>query len=173
MAKRTNVFERLMRSSRMLENENVDDPEPMSLRIKQEEATTSNTLITEEVSEEVENPTLVLQHHRVIYNFFNKLSDSQSICDTCKKVLKCPSSTITTLVRHLKTHTKQYLKYQTYIEEKKNVKEEENQGLKRKHEDNSQQTIQNSFKSNSYLSPNSPRAMLITKKIGEMIALDY
>jgi len=45
--------------------------------------------------------------------------------------------------------------------------------LKIKHEDNTQQSIQNALKKKSYLTPTSERAMKITKNIGEMIALDY
>lgn len=41
------------------------------------------------------------------------------MCNTCKKVLKSPSSTTTTLVRHLKTHVKQYSEYQSYSKKKR------------------------------------------------------
>lgn len=43
------------------------------------------------------------------------------MCNTCQKVLKSPSSTTTTLVRHLKIHTKKYSEYQA-CNEKKNEK---------------------------------------------------
>lgn len=45
--------------------------------------------------------------------------------------------------------------------------------MKRKNEDDSQQTIQTSFNSKSYLSENSARSIIITQKISEIIALDY
>jgi len=41
------------------------------------------------------------------------------MCNTCQKVLKSPSSTTTTLVRHLKIHTKKYSEYQACNEKKK------------------------------------------------------
>lgn len=92
------------------------------------------------------------------------------MCNTCKKVLKSPSSTTTTLVRHLKIHTKKYSEYQACNEEKKIKKE----ASKRKIEDTTQKQnkIQDSFNSKSYLSQNSARAKLITQNISEMIALD-
>lgn len=115
MAKRkcTNAFDQLMKSSKIIVE---DDPEIMTLQTEQEE---SSTVMNNLITEEIENPTLLLKNQRIIYKFFNKVNDTQSMCITCKKVLISPSSTTTTLKRHLKTHTKPYLKYETYVEQKK------------------------------------------------------
>jgi len=172
MAERINAFERLMRSSQSNDvqgsNDNnfqiddpSDDPDPETTEFINEQH--EECLMT---TEEVEEDHTTNQ--RLIYslNFFNKISNNQSICNTCKKVLKSPSSTTTTQVRHLKIHTKKYSEYQA-CNEKKN--------LKRSIEDTTQKQnkVQDSFNSKSYLSQNSARFKLITQNISEMIALDY
>lgn len=99
-------------------------------------------------------------------NFFNKISNNQSICNTCKKVLKSPSSTTTTLIRHLKIHTKKYSEYQAYNEKKNEKRSIEDTTQK-------QNKIQDSINLKSYLSQKSAKAKLITQNISEIITLDY
>ncbi|XP_060879313.1 zinc finger BED domain-containing protein 4-like [Metopolophium dirhodum] len=146
MAERINAFEWLMRSSQSDDiqgsNDNnfqIGDPDPETTEFINEQHEES-LMTTEEIEEDHTT------NQRLIYslNFFNKINNNQSMCNTCKKVLKKPSSTTTTLVRHLRIQTKKYSEYQTY-----------------------------SFNSKSYLSQNSARAKLITQNINEMIALDY
>lgn len=165
MAK-TNAFDQLMTSKKILESESVDNPETI-LSTHEE----SHLLIVPPTSQTIENVTPEQSSMRIIYKFFTKKNSTESMCNTCKKVYKTPSSTTTTLIRHLKSHP---TKYSTYFEEKKKAITEFNQHcLKRKHEDNTQQSIQNALKKKSYLTTTSERAMKITKNIGEMITLDY
>jgi len=86
-----------------------DDPDPETTEFINKES----PMTTEEVEEDQAT------NQRLIYNlnFFNKISNDQSMCYTCKKVLKSPSST-TTLVRHVKIHTKKYSEHQAYNEKK-------------------------------------------------------
>lgn len=121
MTEKINAFERLMRSSQSDDiqgsNDNnfqIDDPDPETTEYINEQYEES-LMTTKEVEEDHTT------NQRLIYslNFFNKISNNQSMCNTCKKVLKSPSSTTTTLVRHLKIHTKKYSEYQACNEKKK------------------------------------------------------
>jgi hypothetical protein len=101
-----NVFDYLMKTRASTSNtnsEDIDNPDDRSIIThRQEEGT---------------------QHYfqqNLLYNFFIKVSPDTSRCVTCNKILQTPKSTTTTLKRHLKTHSKQFLMYQKSLEEKRN-----------------------------------------------------
>lgn len=126
-----NAFDRLMKAhnstSKADENsKEVDNPDQINLEV---ESQAESSPIISQSQEGISN-----FQQNLFYNFFVKVSTDLSKCITCYKVLKTPSSTTTTLKRHLKTHLTVFLKYQTSVKEKL-LKVKETEVVKRKIED--------------------------------------
>jgi len=149
MTNKPNAFDYLMKtraSTSNTDSEDIDNPDDRSI-----------------ISHGQEEGTPHYFQQNLLYNFFIKVSPDTSKCVTCNKILQTPKSTTTTLKRHLKTHSKQFLMYQKSLEEKL-LKKKETEVIKIKIEE-TQLNIENAFKKKSFFPPNSSNASKITKKL--------
>ncbi|XP_063235837.1 zinc finger BED domain-containing protein 4-like [Bacillus rossius redtenbacheri] len=95
-----------------------------------------------------------------IWEFFEKIDHQTARCKCCKKIYKTPSSSTSSLIRHLDVHF--HLKRQ--YEDKKKDKKSKCVG---------QPSIIQSFEAKTMLLHDSSRSKTITSKIAHMLALDY
>lgn len=99
----------------------------------------------------------------VIWDFFEKVDEMQAKCNTCTKIYKTPSSSTSSLIRHLDVHKTQKRKFDETVDLAKQAKPK----LENK------TSIASAFTKQLSLPANSGRARLITSKICKMIVQDY
>ncbi|XP_071579577.1 zinc finger BED domain-containing protein 4-like [Temnothorax nylanderi] len=109
----------------------------------------------------------------VVWDFFKKIDKNSAQCKAkeCLKILSTPTSTTSTLKRHLKMHPEENKKMLELEEEKKKLK------LKRQASNKNNVLIQSSLpnifqKNTSYLKTSSKK-MKLDEAVGKMIALDF
>ncbi|KAJ8870725.1 hypothetical protein PR048_029750 [Dryococelus australis] len=87
------------------------------------------------------------------------------MCKCCKKTLKMPSFSTTSLIRHLDPHLHLKLKYKEMCAVKKEAMKSSKQSVA--------SPIAQAMNSKVMLLSENPRSQIIINKIGRMIALDY
>lgn len=101
------------------------------------------------------NPRPAVGARSAIWNYFEKVSQSEAVCRSCDSTLKTPTATTTTLINHLKRHKKLYAEFQ---------------GAVKASADSSQPSVVDVLRRKTAL-PESKRKAL-DLKIARMVALD-